>query len=56
MKKHSGRIYGLPSEEPKIHRIFKKNSYEQRNIDKKHKLTHLDLNMSITLLRYNKVF
>ncbi|MCH1526555.1 MAG: A/G-specific adenine glycosylase [SAR86 cluster bacterium] len=46
----------LPSEEPKIHRIFKKNSYEQRNIDKKHKLTHLDLNLSITLLRYNKVF
>ena len=46
----------LPSEQPKAHRILKKNSCYKKNIDKKHKLTHLDLNLSITLLKYNEVF
>jgi A/G-specific adenine glycosylase len=46
----------LPSEQPKAHRILKKNSCYKKNIDKKHKLTHLNLNLSITLLKYNEVF
>ena len=46
----------LPSEQPKVHRILKKNCCYKKNIDKKHKLTHLDLNLSITLLKYNEVF
>lgn len=46
----------LPSEQPKIHKIFKKKSCSEAHINRKHKLTHLDLNMSITLLRYNNSF
>ena len=46
----------LPSEQPKIHKIYKKESCKEILIKMKHKLTHLDLNLSITLLRYNKVF
>ena len=46
----------LPSEQPKMHKILKKESSSQIHLSRKHKLTHLDLNMSITLLRYNKSF
>ena len=46
----------LPSEQPKMHKILKKESCSEIHINRKHKLTHLDLNMSITLLRYNKSF
>lgn len=46
----------LPSEQPRIHKIIKAKSLEQQIVKLKHKLTHLDLNLSITLLRYNETF
>ena len=46
----------LPSEDPKNQKIYKSESINNENIKVKHKLTHLDLNLSIDLLRYNKIF
>ena len=46
----------LPSENPRIHKIVKSKSSAQTNIQQKHKLTHLNLNLSINLLRYDKIF
>jgi len=46
----------LPSEDPKNQKIYKSESINNENIKVKHKLTHLDLNLSIDLLRYNNIF
>ena len=46
----------LPSEYPRIHKIVKSKSSDKKNIQQQHKLTHLDLNLSISLLRYDKIF
>ena len=46
----------LPSEYPRLHKITKSKSSSQQTIKQKHQLTHLELNLSINLLRYNKVF
>ena len=46
----------LPSEYPRMHKITKSKSSSQQTIKQKHQLTHLELNLSINLLRYNKVF
>ena len=46
----------LSSEDPKNQKIYKSESINNENIKVKHKLTHLDLNLSIDLLRYNNIF
>ena len=46
----------LPSEDPKSHNIYNSKSIKQHNVNVHHKLTHLDLNLNISLLSYNNIF
>ena len=46
----------LPSEYPRNHKIIKSKSSTQKTLKQKHQLTHLELNLSINLLRYNTIF
>ena len=46
----------LPSEDPKSHNIYNSESTKQHNINVHHKLTHLDLNLNISILSYNDIF